>query len=117
MAARNRRRGTKSSSTHGDKATFVRGHANVGAQQLVKLARQQGMSLTAGYIYNIRAADKSRAGQRGEKQGSAAHRTNGSGSTEGRSSDEQLRNLVLRIGLDRAEQIFEDLKAKVQSVA
>lgn len=113
MAARNKRRGSKSS-THGSKSAFVREHANVGAQDLVKLARKQGMTLTAGHVYNIRAMDK-RRGEKVQSPGARAvpRRTKGATANGTMSADEQLRSLLIRVGLDRAEQILAELKTSV----
>jgi len=95
----------------------VREHPNVGAQELVQLARKQGLSLTPGHIYNIRAADKSRAVQRVAKSPgkpvTAGRRRSAAVGGDGSSSEDQLRNLVIRVGLDRAHEIFEELKTKL----
>jgi hypothetical protein len=92
----------------GTKAAFVRSNPNLPAQELVTLAEKQGIPLTVGHVYNIRAIDKSRKAERQEGKAAA----NGRAAPERGSSalDAQLRTLIIRIGLDRAEQIFAELK-------
>jgi hypothetical protein len=91
----------------GAKATFVRNNPDVPAQDLLTQAEKQGIPLTVGYIYNIRAADKAK-----KVEGKAPSR--GPGRPRASSGlDAELRTLIIRIGLDRAEQIFADLKASL----
>lgn len=97
----------------GAKAAFVRNHPNLKAQEIVELAKQQGITLTVGHVYNIRATDKAK--QAKEQGGKAPNgRTRPAG--EGSSLDAQLRTLIIRIGLDRAEQIFGDLKSRLSRI-
>jgi hypothetical protein len=72
----------------------------------VAAAEQQGLTLTVGYVYNIRAAAK--------KNGAVvAMPTQGVASSSG--IEAQLRTLVVRIGLDRAERILAEIKAAFSS--
>jgi hypothetical protein len=96
----------------GTKAAFVRNNAGLGTQELLTLAEKQGVPLTAGYVYNIRAADKAK---QAEGQTQAAEPSNGK--ARAGSLDAQLRTLIIRVGLDRAEQIFGDLKASLSRMA
>jgi hypothetical protein len=99
----------------GSKAAFVRANPGATAREIVELGEQQGMSLTVGHVYNIRAEDKKKRDQ-GSSEASTLD-----GSTSNTSSslsakappqlEAQLRTLVIRIGLDRAEQVFEQLKS------
>jgi hypothetical protein len=95
---------------HGSKAAFVRANPAVSAPELVKQAQKQGMSLTVGHIYNIRASDKAK------RQGPAPVAAASSPSAPAVQLprlDAQLRTLILRIGLDRADQIFSELKSSL----
>jgi hypothetical protein len=104
----------KSKAPHGSKATFVRANPSVAAPELLKLAKQQGIALTLGHVYNIRASDKAKHRTNGSSQPSAEARPAASAAkTELPRLDAQLRTLVLRIGLDRAEQIFSELKSSL----
>ena len=91
----------------GSKAAFVRANPTVPARELVELGEKQGISLTVGHVYNIRAEDKKKRGQ------GAPDEASGSAPAPKPSSqlDAQLRTLVIRIGLDRAEQVFAELKS------
>jgi hypothetical protein len=96
----------------GTKAAFVRANPNVAAQELVAMAEKQGIPITVGHVYNIRALDKSRQAERQAKppERTAAPQPGSSG------LDAQLRTLIIRIGLDRAEQIFSQLKASLSKI-
>ncbi len=106
----------KSKAAHGSKATFVRANPTLAAPELVKLAKQQGMSLTVGHVYNIRASDKSKQRVVGSSQTSAsagAAPFASAAKTDLPRLETQLRTLILRIGLDRAEQLFSELKSSL----
>jgi len=96
----------------GTKAAFVRNNAGLGTQELLTLAEKQGVPLTAGYVYNIRAADKAKQADGHTSQAAAPSATPRAGSL-----DAQLRTLIIRVGLDRAEQIFGELKASLSRMA
>jgi len=102
----------------GAKAAFVRSNPSATAQEIVKLGKKQGITLTAGHVYNIRADDKKRRltsdlpGSDATTRATAA--TTRSASTQ---LDAQLRTLVIRIGLDRAEQVFSELKSTLSRMA
>jgi hypothetical protein len=90
----------------GTKAAFVRNNAGLGTPELLALAEKQGIPLTAGYIYNIRASEKAKQADgpsRAPQPAAAGPRVG--------SLDAQLRTLIIRVGLDRAEHIFGELKA------
>jgi hypothetical protein len=92
----------------GTKAAFVRNNTGLGTPELLALAEKQGIPLTAGYIYNIRAAEKAK----GDGHTRPASKASPAGARVG-SLDAQLRTLIIRVGLDRAEQIFGELKASL----
>jgi hypothetical protein len=110
------KRSKKDKAAHGSKSDFVRAHAGVGAVELVALAKKEGVTLTQGHIYNIRAQDKKRAAKNGGATNGATAVTNGATkaratkATTGGPEESQLRALVLRIGLDRAEAVIAKLK-------
>lgn len=93
----------------GTKAAFVRSNAALGTSELLALAEKQGIPLTAGYIYNIRTAEKAKQADGQPSSTSRASRS----TSRGGALDAQLRTLIIRIGLDRAEQIFGELKASL----
>jgi hypothetical protein len=95
----------------GTKAAFVRNNAGLGTAELLALAEKQGIPLTAGYIYNIRAAEKAKQGD-GQASPAAAPRS----AARGGSLDAQLRTLIIRVGLDRSEQIFGELKSSLSRI-
>jgi hypothetical protein len=96
----------------GTKAAFVRNNAGLATAELLALAEKQGVPLTAGYIYNIRAAEKAK---QADGQTSLAPQARAAAPHAG-SLDGQLRTLIIRVGLDRAEQIFGELKASLSRI-
>lgn len=95
----------------GTKASFVRNNAGLSTAELLTLAEKQGIPLTAGYIYNIRAAQK--AQQTDGQAESSASPAASNGKPRSSALDAQLRTLIIRIGLDRADQVFGELKASL----
>lgn len=102
----------------GAKASFVRANPTATAQEIIKLAQKEGMTLTAGHVYNIRAEDKKKQtpavdGQEPAPTARRARRV----SADSDQLDAQLRTLVIRIGLDRAERVFSALKSSLSTIA
>jgi hypothetical protein len=91
----------------GTKSAFVRANPSVPAQDLLTMAEKQGIPLTVGYIYNIRAAEKAKGT---ETKAARSASSSASAPSGGSNLEAQLRTLIIRIGLDRAEQIFAQLK-------
>jgi hypothetical protein len=105
----------KAKHAFGAKAAFVRSHPSTPAGELVQLAEQEGLTLTVGHIYNIRSKQKKQTGE----AGSAAPEPSATPAAprgDASSLDGQLRTLVIRIGLDRAERVFAELKASLARV-
>lgn len=104
----------KAKPAFGAKAAFVRSHPSTPAGELVQLAEQEGLTLTVGHIYNIRSKQK----KTGEAGSAAAEPAAASAAprSDASSLDGQLRTLVIRIGLDRAERVFAELKASLARV-
>jgi hypothetical protein len=79
----------------GDRAKFIRDNPTLDATALVNKAREQGLKVTTNYVYNLRSTDKKKV-------------INGTKSTSG-DAESQLRELVLRIGLDRLHKVMSEL--------
>jgi hypothetical protein len=105
----------KAKPAFGAKAAFVRSHPSTPAGELVQLAEQEGLSLTVGHIYNIRSKQKKQSGDAGAASAEPAATPSAPRGDAG-SLDAQLRTLVIRIGLDRAERVFAELKASLTRV-
>ena len=95
----------------GSKAAFVRANTAATAREIVELGEQQGMSLTVGHVYNIRAEDKKKRDQGLSEASTSDGPTSNTSAKASSQLEAQLRTLVIRIGLDRAEQVFEQLKS------
>ena len=108
----------KSKGAHGSKAAFVRANPTIKAPDLVELGKKQGIALTVGHIYNIRASDKAKpkANQSNPASVDPGNRPPASGGDLSR-MDAQLRSLILEIGLYRAEQVFASLRASLSRIA
>jgi hypothetical protein len=104
----------KSKSPLGAKAAFVRANPSGTAQELVKLAKKQGLGLTVGHVYNIRSNDKKKSA---DPMGTAPRASSSERSSSDSPLDAQLRSLVIRIGLDRAERVFSELKATLSRMS
>jgi hypothetical protein len=102
----------------GAKAAFVRANPSATAQEVIKLAKKEGMTLTAGHVYNIRAEDKKKQAPGVDEQEPAPKaRRSRARASDSAELDAQLRTLVIRLGLDRAERVFTELKSSLSSMA
>jgi hypothetical protein len=108
----------KSKVPHGAKAAFVRANPKMAPAELVKQGKKQGLSLTVGHIYNIRATDKAKKKTTPPSQPSVESSTQPSTSAEELSRmDAQLRSLILSMGLYRAKQVFSQLESSLSRIA
>jgi hypothetical protein len=103
-SAKRRNGNPQSKAAFGGKAEFVRSRPEKTARQIVAEAAERGIELTAGHVYNVRASDK-RAG----RSRPTTARTRASQPSDDLA--QQLRLIAVRIGLDRAEAIFSELKS------
>lgn len=110
----------KSKGSHGSKAAFVRANPTVKAPDLVALAKKQGLTLTVGHIYNIRASDKAKPKANPASPAPAPVETGSRPASSGGDltrMDAQLRSLILELGLYRAERVFAELRSSLSRIA
>lgn len=103
----------KAKPAFGAKAAFVRNNPTVPAQEVVELAKKHGLQLTVGHVYNIRAEDKRKRGVAEQAAAPSAPQAAASSSGDGGPLEAQLRTLVIRMGLDRADRVFTELKSSL----
>lgn len=84
---------------NGERAKFIRDHAHLDATAVVKKASDKGLKLTTNYVYNLRSTDK-------KKRLAVAETVKVSNVND---AESQLRELVLRIGLDRLNKVMSEL--------
>lgn len=118
MPKATKRTGRREKPAHGVKAEFVRARPELTAPEIMALAKKEGIVLSVGHIYNIRASDKRRGVSRPTTNGRAVpERSNGRGNGGGGGAEEsQLRALVIRMGLDRAEAVIGRLRTQLQDL-
>ena len=100
----------------GVKGAFIREHHGKSVKEIIALAQQAGLEIEASYIYNIRSEDK-RNGVKappaktanGKKPVAVALTTDVDASVKS-----QLRNFVLRVGLDRAPLVFDQVLSEIK---
>ena len=90
----------------GAKSEFVRARPNKTAQEIVAEATEHGLPMTVGHVYNIRAIDKKKGGTAAAPSPTRARAPQAGGDVE-----RELRTIVARIGLDRAEAVFAEVRA------
>jgi hypothetical protein len=103
------------------KAAFVRSlPASTPAKEVVEKAKAASLTLTEGYVYNVRAtskAAKNRAAGGGKgARGADGKRSIGGSRARGSSVEELLRAVAAEIGLGRALEILQGERAKVRAV-
>lgn len=102
-------------SAWGEKTRFVREHPDLSAQDLLVLAAQHGIPLTLGYIYNRRAADKSKSKARRPRfsEPVAAVPAFRPATNTNADLEVQLQEIVLRLGLERTQEVINNLIARL----
>jgi hypothetical protein len=103
----------KSKSVFGAKAAFVRGlPRETPAKEVVAQAAKKGLKLSENYVYTIRSSGSSKAakGKPGPKPG----RKGKAGSDGMTPAEAQLRNAIADLGLVKATEILEAVKATIK---
>lgn len=116
----------------GIKGEFIRKHPNKSVAEIIELGKQAGIPIKASFVYNVRSADKKATGKAVHKQPPGT-RTAANGQSKRQTTSiratfdvdagvkSQLRNFVLRVGIDRAPQVFDqvlsDLKREVETAS
>lgn len=113
----------------GVKGAFIRKHPNKTVKEIIALGKEAGIEIKDSFVYNIRSADKkAKAAGKAPQPSTKKAAANGHKRSNAQASSDvdagvksQLRTFVLRVGLDRAPQVFEqvlnDLKREVESAA
>lgn len=103
----------KAKSAFGAKAAFVRGlPRDTPAKEAVAMAAKKGLKLSENYVYTIRSSSGSAKGTKGKpglKPGRRASASNGMTPAEA-----QLRAAIADLGLVRATEILEGVKATIR---
>lgn len=105
----------KKASKFGAKAEFVRATPkSLSAKEVVEAAKKKGITLTENYVYTVRssgskAKSKAGKGKPGPKPGRKAAASNGMTPAEA-----QLRNAIADLGLVKASEILEAVKATIK---
>jgi hypothetical protein len=96
--------------TKQSKAAFVRSlPPDTPAAEVIKKAGAAGMKLSAAYVYVIRSKG-------GAKKKGGAARRQARGRSNGKGIEQQFVSLALDMGFGRAQQLLNDVKARVSSV-
>lgn len=90
------------------KAAFVRDlPADMPAAQVIAKAKEQGIKLTAAYVYVIRSKSSAKP------NGKVAKASRATG-TRGGSQERTFVDLALQLGFARAQQLLDDTRASIQ---
>lgn len=102
----------KKASTFGAKAEFVRATArSMSAKEVVEAAKKKGITLTENYVYTVRSSgSKKKVGKPGPKPGSKG-KSSATGMT---SAEAQLRDAIADLGLVKATEILQSVKATIK---
>jgi len=106
----------KKTAKFGEKAAFVRGMPReTPAKEVVEAAKKKGIKLTENYVYTIRSANSGskakKAGKPGPKPGARKGKAASGGMTP---AESQLRNAIADLGLVKATEILESVKATIR---
>jgi hypothetical protein len=102
-----------------NKSEFVRNIGDLPAATVVAEAKKKGIKLTENYVYTIRSAAKKK---NGKAKSLLPHRPEGTTGgktavllTAGRSSEKAFVDLVLDIGLSRAQRLIDNLRSMAKN--
>jgi hypothetical protein len=88
------------------KSDFVRSQQpSMTAGEVIRRGKELGLIITESLVYNVRAADRKKNPKNTPQPVDQASETLGSPLVE-----RQLRSCIIRVGLDRAEELFADFK-------
>ncbi len=102
----------KSAASKVNKSAFVRSTGDLPAAQVVADAKKKGIKLTENYVYTIRSAAKRKKTQ-GRPLKNPTRSTNGV--SKNTTSEAQLVDLVLDMGLNNAQRVIDKLRAAVKN--
>jgi kynurenine formamidase len=95
-----------SESAHGSKAAFIRKHPDLKPKALSELAKSKGMKIGASYISTQRSNDKKAGKSPGSKRKA--------GRPKASNTEREFRDLLIRLGVDRAEDLIASFRAQLQ---
>ena len=93
-------------SAHGSKAAFIRKHPDLKPKALAELAKSNGMTIGASYISTQRSNDK--------KNGKSSGSKRKAGRPKASNTEREFRDLLIRLGVDRAEELITSFRAQLQ---
>lgn len=89
------------------KAAFVRSQpADLPAKEVLRRAKQAGLSLSEAYVYVIRSKTEAARKQARARGGSG-------GSRQQQQYERQLRSVALELGINRTQEVIAEFKAEV----
>jgi hypothetical protein len=94
-----------------NKSEFIRLHSNLPPQELVKLAKSKGIELSIAMTYTILSEFRKKQGK--AKPSKATKVTPAATQKTSSNAEQELERLVMRIGTDRAQEVFQRVLAKV----
>jgi hypothetical protein len=97
----------------GAKTKFVLRRPKLSAQEVVAAAKEQGIPLTAGHVYNIRSQARRRNAEGKPSRAGAStlpRRKPGRPPAAPKDLEAQLRNAIAQVGLARAREVLEEVE-------
>jgi len=106
----------KKASKFGAKAEFVRSTARtMSAKDVVEAAKKKGITLTENYVYTVRSSGSKTKGKAAKgRPGPKPGRKGKPGSDGMTPAEAQLRNAIADLGLVKASEILEAVKATIK---
>jgi hypothetical protein len=91
------------------KTAFVLAHADFSGDEVVSLAKKEGMKLSTRYVYSVRSKARARVGQPKRKRGRPPKHAATSGMSG--SVERRFLDLALDLGIGRAEALLRNVRA------
>lgn len=89
------------------KSDFVRSQPGTPAAEVIRRGKEMGLKITESLVYNVRAAERNKRKDSNDAPSTMALAPAELGSPL---LERQFRTVVVRLGLDRSEQLLEDFK-------
>jgi hypothetical protein len=117
MAAKKTKTKAKPTSSKVNKSEFIRSHSKLPPAEIVKLAKAKGIELSIAMVYTILSEYRRKQGAtkatKVTPKTTKAVTTSVATPKQSQSTEQELERLVMRIGTDRAQEVFQRVLARV----
>ena len=98
-----------------NKSQFIRDNASLPPQEIVAKAKKQGIDLSIAMVYTILSEYRKKQRKSPSKASAARPGTSAKPTGSHKEAEATFGALILRLGVERAQELFDQTKAKVEN--